>query len=100
MREILYASNIILTLDDGAGSKCAWRQQEGEEGTLVVQVGDIVDRGEGASEAWQCLDELQLSANNGSSLVRLVGNHEVNIFLIKYHIITCLYLLNSLYFLY
>ena len=75
LKEILYASNITSTLH---GDVCEWRPQ-GPEGTLVIQVGDIVDRGGEATEAWQCLDDLQVSAPQGSSIIRLVGNHEVSL---------------------
>ncbi len=46
-------------------------------GTLLVQVGDIVDRGPQATEAWECLKHLQATSPEGSAVVRLVGNHEL-----------------------
>ena len=40
-------------------------------------MGDIVDRGSGATESWECLQYLQDTAPAGSSVIRLVGNHEL-----------------------
>ena len=40
-------------------------------------MGDIVDRGEHALEAWDCLSNLQATSPAGSEVVRLVGNHEL-----------------------
>lgn len=62
-----------ITKDD---STCEWREQ-GQEKTLFVQVGDIVDRGPEALPALQCLQHLQQSAPEHSKVIRLLGNHEL-----------------------
>ena len=58
--------------------ECEWANQR--EPVLLVQVGDIVDRGRNATGAWHCLRYLQSTASShggGSSVVRLIGNHEL-----------------------
>lgn len=67
-KQILRSANII------EHDTCVWKPQ-GEKGTLLVQVGDIVDRGPDAIGAWECVKSLQKNAPEGSSVVRLVGNH-------------------------
>jgi hypothetical protein len=59
------------------GAECAWAPKQPAGGTLLVQVGDIVDRGPKATEAWNCLKALQDTAPSGSEVVRLVGNHDI-----------------------
>jgi hypothetical protein len=60
------------------GNECVWAAKpQPAGGTLLVQVGDIVDRGPSATEAWHCLKTLQESAPAGSEVVRLVGNHDI-----------------------
>ena len=56
---------------------CQWRPEV--ENTILVQVGDIVDRGNGTLSVWRCLQSLQQSARNahGSEVVRLIGNHDI-----------------------
>ena len=68
--ELLHWSNITLE-----PLVCEWKIQE--ENVILVQVGDIVDRGAYATEAWNCLRYLQESAPAGSKVIRLVGNHEL-----------------------
>lgn len=44
----------------------------------LVQVGDIVDRGPQAEEAWNYLGHLQKQARNANGkVIRLIGNHEL-----------------------
>ena len=77
LRELLDASNITSSTDNSLG--CRWTPQN-DAGTILVQVGDIVDRGPEASEAWSCLDDLQDTAylvNNNTKVIRLLGNHEL-----------------------
>jgi len=64
---LLHKSNITISLES-----CEWRSQQ-REGTLLVQVGDIVDRGPGALQAWTCLEHLQRTAPVGSNVIRLIG---------------------------
>ena len=46
--------------------------------TILVQVGDIVDRGPSALEAFLCLKHLQKTAPEfNGEVVRLFGNHEL-----------------------
>jgi len=70
---ILKGAGLIAHDDDGL--TCA--RAPSSFGTTVVQVGDIVDRGEHALEAWDCLSNLQATSPAGSEVVRLVGNHEL-----------------------
>ena len=65
--ELLYEANITSSIEH-----CEWKNQPAE-GTLLVQVGDIVDRGHQAFQAWVCLEHLQSTAPAGSSVVRLIG---------------------------
>ena len=69
--EVLYQAEI--TVDD---KSCFWKDQS-VEGTILVQIGDIVDRGDQALEAWLCLNSLQSSPPEGSKVVRILGNHEL-----------------------
>lgn len=56
--------------------KCEWSSTA--QRVLVVQTGDVVDRGPQASEAWDCLQRLQRQAvASKSRVVRLLGNHEL-----------------------
>jgi hypothetical protein len=69
--EVLYHANVT-----SARGVCEWNPLS--ENTLVVQLGDIVDRGEQALEAWLCMDKLQTeNVPAGSRVVRLAGNHEL-----------------------
>lgn len=58
------------------GSTCAWIPQP-SGGTTLIQMGDIVDRGPGAMEAWECIEALQKTPPPDSQVIRLVGNHEL-----------------------
>ena len=73
LREVLNGANI--TNPDG-GSSCRWIEQNAA-GTILVQVGDIVDRGPEAYEAWICLEELQNTATGNNKVIRLLGNHDI-----------------------
>lgn len=66
--------NILRSAGIIAENECVWVPQDGK-GTLLIQVGDIVDRGPNALAAWECIKSLQAGAPEGSSVVRLVGNH-------------------------
>eukprot|EP01036_Dinobryon_divergens_P036455 gene36455-47466_t len=66
----LFLANI--TVSD---TNCEWKSQSVK--TLLVQMGDIVDRGNGSTLAWRCLRHLQASAaQHNGQVVRLLGNHE------------------------
>ena len=44
--------------------------------TLLVQMGDIVDRGNGSFEAWNCLRHLQSTASQyNAQVIRLIGSN-------------------------
>lgn len=60
-------------------NSCQWHPDTASNGGVVlVQTGDIVDRGPNASEAWLCLKNLQSKAHeHNSQVIRLVGNHEL-----------------------
>lgn len=46
----------------------------------LLQIGDIFDRGPQSVEAWLLLDKLQRqAADSGGQVIRLVGNHELEI---------------------
>ena len=90
MKELLYSSNITTDY-----STCRWSNKD----VTLVQMGDIVDRGQTkncfsiltlnksnfssilqgyqALEAWECLNELQDTIPNHSTMVRVLGNHEL-----------------------
>jgi hypothetical protein len=72
IRENLLRANVTTSLD----GSCMWANQP-EEGTTVLQIGDMVDRGPGAIEAWRCLDELAETAPPKSEAVVLLGNHDL-----------------------
>ena len=72
--ELLHASGITTSND-----KCEWKSQ-GDEGVVLVQQGDLVDRGPQAWEALQCLKHLQSEAPKFSSkVVRLIGSKIVQL---------------------
>ena len=73
LREVLNGANV--TIPDG-DSSCRWTAQN-PAGTILVQVGDIVDRGAEAYEAWICLEELQNTATGNNKVIRLLGNHDI-----------------------
>ena len=73
LREVLNGANI--TNPDG-DSSCRWIEQN-PAGTILIQVGDIVDRGAEAYEAWICLEELQNTATGNNKVIRLLGNHDI-----------------------
>jgi hypothetical protein len=66
---ILAASNITNGID------CNWLPQS--KNTLLLQIGDIVDRGPGSTEVWECIEKLQSDPPEHSHVVRLMGNHEL-----------------------
>lgn len=66
----------ILVHSKISNEKCEWLPQQ-ENGVILVQVGDIVDRGAQSIEAWRCLDKLQDEAISPNKVVRLIGNHEI-----------------------
>jgi hypothetical protein len=68
LREILEAAGII-----GRGEGHCSRL-DGSQDTLVVQLGDITDRGRNATAAWDCLDELQASSKKDKS-IRILGKY-------------------------
>jgi hypothetical protein len=74
--ELLHAAGITTTASVSTDGSCQWKDQP-EYGTVLVQVGDIVDRGPEATEAWKCLTDLQVSASGKNKVIRLIGNHEL-----------------------
>ena len=73
MRELLDAANVTVR---GDSQGCRWTDQN-EAGTILIQVGDMVDRGAEAHEAWLCLEELHDTATGKNQVVRLLGNHDI-----------------------
>lgn len=72
--EVLMHAGLI---DAGSKQKCEWREKKGDS-VLLVQTGDVVDRGRFATECFECLQHLQATAENfGHRVVRLLGNHEL-----------------------
>ncbi len=67
--ELLYASNCTISKNE-----CIWREQE--HSTLLVQMGDIVDRGPGSLAAWNCMRHLSATASKNAQIVRLLGSKE------------------------
>jgi hypothetical protein len=67
LREILRHAGLIDARDTWAGG-----------GSLLIQTGDVVDRGPHSRESLQLLRTLQLQApGSGGQVVRLCGNHEL-----------------------
>lgn len=70
--EVLYQANITTAKD-----ACEWRAQgsSAEDGVVLVQMGDLTDRGPGALEVLECLRVLQKQAPNfNSKVIRLIGS--------------------------
>ncbi|RYY77525.1 hypothetical protein EON63_18585 [archaeon] len=66
--EDLYYSNITR-----GRNECVWKEQSTK--TVLVQMGDLVDRGPGALEALKCLRKLQREASKfNGEVVRLLGS--------------------------
>lgn len=66
--DILYSSNITTE-----HWKCDMKPQR--KRLLLIQMGDLVDRGGGALESWECLQKLQSTAlENNAKVVRLFGS--------------------------
>lgn len=64
----LFAANITTSTEG-----CDWKRQDVP--TLLVQMGDMVDRGPGALESLECLRHLQATAADfNSKVVRLLGS--------------------------
>lgn len=58
--------------------QCVWRQSDGSDSVLLVQTGDVVDRGRYSIECFSCLQKLQDTAESfGHKVIRLLGNHEL-----------------------
>lgn len=48
------------------------------ESCIMIQMGDVIDRGDKSEEAWDYLNELQKQARKKSGeVIRLTGNHEL-----------------------
>ena len=75
LHELLYTSGI-----SSSRNSCNWHPDTSKQGGVVlVQTGDIVDRGPNASEAWHCLKNLFKAVPRIIILevIRLIGNHEL-----------------------
>jgi hypothetical protein len=69
--EILFHSNITIS-----NKSCEWKKND--IGILLIQTGDIVDRGAKTVDVINCLEYLQSNAiNYNSKVIRLIGNHEL-----------------------
>lgn len=69
----LFAANITT-----APTACEWKSQV--VSTLLVQMGDMVDRGPGALESLECLRHLQATAADfNSKVVRLLGSKSLHL---------------------
>ena len=79
MKQVLAKIGII---DESRNLKdpCVWSKllrDNAEREIWLVQVGDIVDRGEQALECWKCLENLQNTAPAHAKVYRMLGNHEI-----------------------
>jgi hypothetical protein len=75
LREILRHAGLIDERDSWAGG-----------GSLLIQTGDVIDRGPRSRESVRLLRELQLQAPlTGGQVVRLCGNHELMLLQGSYH---------------
>ena len=100
LREILFAAGVTSSVDS-----CEWKARVPDEpgmsvstlltaiskhlilycfpsyiwlkGLHLVQLGDIVDRGEESLAAYRCLNELQDTVPAGYQVTRLLGNHDI-----------------------
>ncbi|MBA3814954.1 MAG: metallophosphoesterase [Parachlamydiaceae bacterium] len=56
------------------------------ESCLMIQMGDVIDRGAKSEEAWDYLNELQMQAEKTSGkVIRLTGNHELMVLQGNFH---------------
>ena len=73
--EILHRANLTLGRET-----CSWNERftrASQEDLVLVQMGDIVDRGPGTWAAINCLQQLQRTTPHGLKVIRLIGNHEL-----------------------
>jgi hypothetical protein len=72
LMEVLGHAGLI----NAGSNQCEWRKSG--ESVLLVQTGDVVDRGRFATECFECLQYLQATAERfGHRVIRLLGNHEL-----------------------
>jgi hypothetical protein len=70
---VLFKAGIVVS-----DSVCEWSSESPP--TLLVQTGDVVDRGPSSLESWRCLSNLQAKSRlmgAKHNVVRLLGNHEL-----------------------
>ena len=67
--QILLHANVIIPTST---LSCDWSQTTRQ--TTIIQMGDIVDRGKHALQAFNCLEALQEKQSNGNSVIRLIGS--------------------------
>lgn len=67
--DVLEAAGLV----DGE-DRCEWK---GDNSSMLVQLGDVVDRGPNSPGVTECLSRLQRSAPSPQSVARLSGNHEL-----------------------
>lgn len=62
-----------------ADDPCVWSKPSSPSArpTVLVQLGDLVDRGVESLECLRCLESLQKTVPAGSKVVRLIGNHDI-----------------------
>jgi metallophosphoesterase superfamily enzyme len=70
VKEILYKANVTKS-----PLTCKWKANI--TNTILVQVGDIVDRGPQALESWKCFEKLQQTSVDNNVVIRLLGNHDI-----------------------
>mgnify|MGYP006179484613 CR=1 FL=1 len=100
IRELLYEAKITSSPDS-----CTWRDQgpNKEDGVILVQVGDLVDRGPDAWGAFECLRNLQKgAAQYNSKVVRLVGSKSLDVIRLPspFHLVSFLTYLKDFIFSY
>ena len=70
MLQVLHKAGVI-----SSDNECSWNPTITSNNPVqLIQVGDIVDRGPAAPQAWRCLRDLQENSPTGSSVIRLIGN--------------------------
>lgn len=67
--EVLYEAGVTRR------GECVWR--EDATNVILMQMGDIVDRGNGTLHVFRCLTYLQNNPPKGSIVMRVLGNHDV-----------------------
>ena len=73
----------VYRYNSSSNIKCSWNDSNtSTRRTVIIQTGDIVDRGENSNLIFDCLESLQSSSSvvqhvKRNEVIRLLGNHEL-----------------------